>query len=119
MPNYLGEWSRNKIHEHLTDYTNLLLISEGEADPLVVKEALIAGLGIVVNKSSAENLDKTLDFITIIEDNKIDDLEYIKQKLIENKQISGSQRKTIREYGITQFDISIEVKKYMEIVENL
>jgi hypothetical protein len=119
MPNYLGEWSRNQIHEHLTDYTNLLLISEGEADPLVVKEALIAGLGIVVNKSSAENLDKTLDFITIIEDNKIDDLEYIKQKLIENKQISVSQRKTIREYGITQFDISIEVKKYMEIVENL
>ena len=119
MPNYLGEWSRNQIHEHLTDYTNLLLISEGEADPLVVKEALISGLGIVVNKSSAENLDKTLDFITIIEDNKIDDLEYIKQKLIENKQISGSQRKTIREYGISQFDISIEVKKYMEIVNNL
>jgi len=119
MPNYLGEWSRNQIHEHLTDYTNLLLLSEGEADPLVVKEALIAGLGIVVNKSSAENLDKTLDFITIIEDNKMDDLDYIKQKIIKNKQISGSQRKTIREYGISQFDISIEVKKYIEIVNNL
>ena len=119
MPNYLGEWSRSQIHEHLTDYTNLLLLSEGEADPLVVKEALIAGLGIVVNKSSAENLEKNLDFITIIEDNKIDDLDYIKQKINENKQISGSQRKSIREYGISQFDISIEVKKYMEIVNNL
>jgi len=119
MSNYLGEWSRTKIHEHLTDYANLLLISEGEADPLVVKEALIAGLGIVVNKSSAENLDKTLDFITIIEDNKIDDLEYIKQKIYENKNISISKRVIIREYGISQFDISIEVKKYMEIVNNL
>lgn len=119
MPNYLGEWSRNQIHEHLTDYTNLLLLSEGEADPLVVKEALIAGLGIVVNKSSAENLDKTLDFITIIEDNKMDDLDYIKQKINENKQICIGNRSRIREYGISQFDISIEVKKYIEIINNL
>jgi glycosyltransferase involved in cell wall biosynthesis len=119
LPNYLGEWSRTQIYEHLTDYSNLLLLSEGEADPLVVKEALIAGLGIIVNKSSAENLDKTLDFITIIEDNKMDDLEYIIQKINENKQISVSKRKEIREYGISQFDISIEVKKYMEIIKKL
>jgi glycosyltransferase involved in cell wall biosynthesis len=117
--NYLGEWSREQIHEHLTDYANLLLLSEGEADPLVVKEALIAGLGVVVNKSSAENLDKTLDFITVIEDNKMDDLQYVVNKINENKQISIYKRDFIREYGISQFDISIEVQKYVELIQQL
>jgi hypothetical protein len=112
--NYLGEWDREKIHTNLTQYSNLLLISEGEADPLVVKEALMAGLGIVVNKTSAENLDPTIDFITIIEDNKINDLDYIQQKLEENKRISLTKRKEIREYGITNFDISNQVKNYVE-----
>ena len=114
--NYLGEWSREQIHANLTCYSNLVLISEGEADPLVVKEALIAGLGVVINKSSAENIDPTLDFITIVEDNKINDLGYIQQKLEENKKIAINKRKEIREYGIQHFDISNQVKKYINII---
>jgi hypothetical protein len=119
MPNYLGEWTRTRIHNELTNYTNLLLLSEGEADPLVVKEALIAGLGVVINTSSAENLDHSLDFITIIEDNKMDDLNYVKMKIEENKTISRSKRKEIHDYGVNQFDISIEVNKYIEMVGRL
>jgi hypothetical protein len=114
--NYLGEWSREKIHSNLTNYSNLILISQGEADPLVVKEALIAGLGVVINASSAENVDRTLDFITIIEDDKINDLEYIQTKLEENKKIATRKRKEIREYGIANFDIINQVKKYINII---
>jgi len=109
-PNYLGEWSRDQIHEHLTDYSNMVLLSSGEADPLVVKEGLIAGLGVVVNRSSAENLDTTLDFITIIEDNKMDDLEFISKQIKENREICILKRKEIREYGIYNFDIKNEIK---------
>ena len=49
----------------------MILLSEGEADPLVVKEALIAGLGVVVSECSAANLDLSKQFITIIPNDKI------------------------------------------------
>jgi len=117
--NYLGEWTREQINKELTNYANLLLISEGEADPLVVKEALIAGLGVVINQSSAENLDKTKDFVTIIEDNKVNDIEYIKEKLEENKKISIEKRKEIRDYGIAKFDIKVEVDNYLRTINEI
>lgn len=117
--NYLGEWSREQINKELTTYVNLLLISEGEADPLVVKEALIAGLGVVINRSSAENLDKTKDFITIIEDDKVNDIEYIGCKLEENKTISIEKRIEIRNYGIECFDIKVEVDNYLKTIKEI
>jgi glycosyltransferase involved in cell wall biosynthesis len=115
-PNYLGEWTRKKIHEELTSYGNLVLLSDGEADPLVVKEALVAGLGVVVNQSSAENLDTSKDFITIIEDNKMEDFEFIDKKIKENREISIKKRSNIRKYGISMFDIRNEVEKYVNII---
>jgi hypothetical protein len=118
-PNYLGAWTREQIHEGLTRYVNLLLFSEGEADPLVVKEALIAGLGIVVNRSSSENLDTSLDFITVIDDDKIENLQYIQEKIEENKSKSLSRRREIRKYGIQHFDIGQEVAKYVDIIQSI
>lgn len=117
--NYLGEWTREQINKELTNYVNLLLLSEGEADPLVVKEALIAGLGVVMNESSAENLDKTKDFITVIEENKVNDMEYIKEKIQENKRISIEKRSEIREYGIVMFDIKVEVDNYLRTINEI
>jgi hypothetical protein len=117
--NYLGEWTREQINKELTNYVNLLLLSQGEADPLVVKEALIAGLGVVINESSAENLDRTKDFITIIEESKMTDIEYIKEKLEENKRISIEKRKEIRTYGIEMFDIKVEVDHYLRTINEI
>jgi glycosyltransferase involved in cell wall biosynthesis len=116
---YWGEWPREKIQQDLTKYTNLLLISDGEADPLVVKEALIAGLGLVINKSSAENLDISKPFITVIDDAKKDDVEYIRQVLEENKKIAIRQRAAIRAYGVDQFDMRKECEKYLTILNNI
>ena len=118
-PNYLGEWTNATLYENLTNYANLFLFSEGEADPLVVKEALIAGLGVVVNRSSAANLDLSKDFITVVDDDKIDDLEYIFYRLEENKSKSVPLRKEIREYGVANFDISVEVDKYLEVIQEI
>jgi hypothetical protein len=114
--NYLGEWSRDQIHKHLTQYTNLLLISQGEADPLVVKEALISGLGVVVNKSSSENLDTSLDFITVLEEDKLNNLVYVEKMLEKNRKICLLKRHEIRDYGVRTFDISNEVDKYLNVV---
>jgi glycosyltransferase involved in cell wall biosynthesis len=49
-PNYLGEWTKDILYKNLSHYGNLVLLSDGEADPLVVKEALICGLGVVLSE---------------------------------------------------------------------
>ena len=54
------------LYKGLTHYGNLVLLSDGEADPLVVKEGLMAELGVVISECASSNLDKDLDFITII-----------------------------------------------------
>jgi hypothetical protein len=113
--NYLGEWTRQQIHHHLTDYGNLVLLSQGEADPLVVKEALVSGLGVVVNRSSSENLNTSKYFITIIEDNKLTDLDFINKEIKKNRDISVNKRKEIREYGVKMFDISNDIARYISI----
>jgi hypothetical protein len=117
--NYLGEWTREKIHNELTNYTNLILLSDGEADALVIKEALICGLGIVVNRTSAENLDLNNNFITIIKDEYMDDLIYIQKKIEENKDISKYKREIIRNYGIYNFDIKNKVVEYVKILNSI
>ena len=64
-------------------------MSKGESDPLVVKEALMSGLGIVINATSSKKLiqdSNTDEFITIIADEKMDDLFYIQTKIDENRE---------------------------------
>lgn len=113
-PNYLGPWTRDQIHANLTNYSNILLMSEGEADPLVIKEALCAGLGVVVNRQSAENVEPA-PFITIVEDNDPD----IEVKIRENRRISRENRAAIRDYGVSKYDINIEAAKYIDTIRNI
>ena len=64
-------------------------MSKGESDPLVVKEALMSGLGVVINATSSKKLiqdPNTDEFITIITDEKMDDLFYIQTKIDENRE---------------------------------
>ena len=56
-PNYLGEWSKEKLYNNLTKYANLVLLSDGEAHPLVCLEAMSAGLGLVLSEWATANLD--------------------------------------------------------------
>lgn len=111
--NYKGLWSRNDVQTKLTEYGNLLLLSKGEADPLVVKEALMCGLGVVINATSSKNLSSYCDFITIIEDDKMDDLIYIQNKMDENRQKSILLKNEIRKYAEDNFSWNIFIKKYI------
>jgi glycosyltransferase involved in cell wall biosynthesis len=96
---YLGEWSKNTLYENLTEYGNLVLLSDGEAHPLVCMEALASGLGVVVTEWGKANLDLTKEFITVIPENKIKDINYVEQKIIENREYSIKNRKEILEYS--------------------
>ena len=109
--NYLGEWSKETLHKKLTHYGNLVLLSDGEAHPLVCMEALAAGLGLVISEWATANLDLNRDFITVIPESKIIDLEYISSKIEENRKISLQKRNEIVEYS-KQFSWKKQIVDY-------
>ena len=116
--NYLGEWTKEKLYSDLSKYSNLVLLSDGEAHPLVCCEALVCGLGLVVSDFASANLDKNLPFIEIIPNEKLNDLEYVSGKIRKNQEISNRLRSSIREYGLENFDWGKIVKKYVEKIKD-
>lgn len=111
--NYIGEWTPGEKYSNMTNYANLILLSDGEnGTPLVIKEALMSGLGIVCSKYAAYDLDLNLPFIDVISDDKLDDIDYIKTIIEENRQKSIECREDIRQYGIENFSWEIIVEKY-------
>jgi glycosyltransferase involved in cell wall biosynthesis len=117
--NYLGEWTKEFLYQNLTNYSNLVLLSDGEADPLVTKEALIAGLGLVISECASANLDKSLPFIDIIPNEKINDTTYIEEVLIKNRNKSNEQRENIRSYALTNHSWDIVVENYIKLIESI
>ena len=117
--NYLGEWSKETLYENLTEYGNLVLLSDGEAHPLVCMEALAAGLGVVVCQWGSANLDTSKEFITVIPENKISDIAYVESKMIDNREYSIHHRKDIIEYS-KQFDwINIMRDIYIPTIQKI
>lgn len=118
-PNYLGEMPRKQLNEIITKYTNLVLLSVAEnATPLVVKEALVCGLGVVVSECCALELDP-LPFITVIPNSQMNNIEYIKQAIEKNKDICKNIRADIREYGISKFSLETILKEYIGQIEKI
>lgn len=118
--NYLGEWTKKQIYDNITEYANMILLSTGEnGTPLVIKEALIAGLGVVTSEYCAYELDTSLPFISIIPTNKLQDLEYVENVLNENKILSLSMRDEIVKYGVSNFSWEALIKTYSENINSL
>ena len=117
--NYLGEWSKEHLYNNLTDYGNLVLLSDGEAHPLVCMEALAAGLGVVVCEYGAANLDTNKDFITVIPESKITDLKYLEDQIVKNRNYSVSHKDDIIKYA-SNFDwVNVIKERYIPCVEDL
>ena len=114
--NYLGEWTKEILYDNTTNYANLILLSDGEADPLVVKEGLIAGLGAVVSECASANLDRNKDFIDVIPDEKLDDINYVRDIIIKNREKSCKMRKEIREYALDNFSWKRVIEKYCSLI---
>ena len=117
--NYLGEWSKDTLYNELTEYGNLILLSDGEAHPLVCMEALASGLGVVVCEWGKANLDTTKEFITVIPEDKVEDISYVEEQIIKNREYSIAHRDEIREYGL-QFDwVKVIEKHYLPNVDKV
>ena len=118
--NYLGEWSDDYKREHFTDFASLVLLSDGEnGTPLVVKEAIINGLGVVISKYAAHDLPEGLPFVTVIPDDKLEDIPYVEEKIKENREVSIGMRDEIRQFGVDNFSWESLVKLYAQNVEKL
>ena len=111
--NYLGEWTREYLYAHLSDYANLVILSRVEAAaPLVVLEALVCGLGVVVSEAASVNLDTKLPWVTVIPEQKITDIDFVAGEIARNRAISLRHREAIRQYGIDNFSWEKLIPRY-------
>jgi glycosyltransferase involved in cell wall biosynthesis len=110
----IGVWNKDQLYGNLTDYSCLVLMSNGEAAPLVVMEALAAGLSLVVSGTSSANLPAS-PFISVVKDEDIDDnLPDIINTQIHN---NNRWRKQIRQLALDYFDWDVIAKEYITIIE--
>jgi hypothetical protein len=74
-------------------------------------EALAAGLGIVISEFATANLDLDKEFIEVIPEKRINDIEYIESIIIKNREYSISHREEILEYS-KNFEWSNIIENY-------
>jgi len=118
--NYLGEWNKEYLYENLTNFANLVLLSDGEAHPLVCLEAMVAGLGLVLSQYATANLDLSKPFIDVIPEDKINDIKYIENVVVENRKKSLAMRSEIRKYVLDNFKWQHIIKDmYIPTVEKI
>jgi glycosyltransferase involved in cell wall biosynthesis len=110
---YIGKWTKPDLYKNMTEYKCLILLSDGEAAPLVVPEALSAGLSIVVSKTAAANLDTTLPFIYVVDELNESSHHIINQATNNNHKY----RDDIRKYALDYFDWNVVCDDYIKIVK--
>tara|TARA_R110000803_G_scaffold27700_1_gene64588 strand:+ start:2811 stop:3746 length:936 start_codon:yes stop_codon:yes gene_type:complete len=110
--NYLGEWSKDYLYKNLTNFANLVLLSDGEAHPLVCLEAMSAGLGLVISEWATANLDTSLPFIDVITEDRINDVYHVEKIIKENKNKCLNMRKDIRQYALDNFSWKHIINSY-------
>lgn len=116
---YLGEWNKEHLYNNLTNYSNLVLLSDGEAHPLVCMEALCSGLGLVISEFATANLDLSKEFITVIKEQDIGNIDLINQEVKKNREISNKMRKEIKEYSKQFYWENIIKTHYIPSIESV
>lgn len=114
----LGTWSKDDVYNKMTDYANLILLSISEAHPLVCMEALSSGLGLVISEKSSANLDLNKKFISVIPEAKINDFDFLKKSIEENRRYSIQNRQEILNYS-KEFDWKSVTKNYLNLIQEL
>ena len=107
------------MHDQLTEYGNLVLLSDGEAHSLVIMEAFASGLGVVVSQYATANLDLDREFITVITEDKIHDIDYVEKEIVKNREYSVAHREEILEYAKTFDWVNVIQNHYVPNVQKL
>jgi glycosyltransferase involved in cell wall biosynthesis len=112
---HLGEWSREQVHQGLTGYSCLVLLSGAESAPLVTIEALAAGLSVVVNEASSGNLDPQ-PFITVLPDDE-NDPDVIAAAIEKAVKDNPQHRAAARDYAVNRFSYPVVTHEYLHLVD--
>jgi len=93
-----GAWDRITLSERLCEFRGLILISEGEADALVLYEAQMAGLPIFCNEKSIGAQNPELDWVNLINEN------FEPRDLLQLSKSVTSNPEVIAEYARTNYN---------------
>lgn len=113
-PNYRGEVGHDVLYKLLTEYGNLVMLSDGEnGTPLVVKEGMAGGLGCVLSESAANELP-ALPWVTVIPEKDLANPVLVQYAIETNRQRCLSMRKQIREWVVENWDLERIMSAYVE-----
>ncbi len=112
---YLGGWDKPTLYEQLTNYSCFILLSASEAAPLVVLEALAAGLSVVISEASAAHLTPQ-PFITVlpVAENRPEVVCGAIRNAVEQ---NTRQREAIRAYALDHFDYPKVIDNYLATIQ--
>ncbi len=114
-PNFRGEIGHDILYKLLTDYGNLVMLSEGEnGTPLVVKEGMAAGLGCVLSKSAANELPPDLPWVTVLSEEDIAKPTLVETAIEQNRMTCRSMRTQIRNWVQENWDMETFLKEYVK-----
>lgn len=112
---YIGPWTRDTVWSQLTDYSCMILLSDGEAHAGVVLEAMAAGLSLVVSEEASHNLDRSRPWVKVVEREPAAFAAAVKTAVEENERY----RAEIRAFCTEQFDWSAIMPRYLKIIEEI
>jgi glycosyltransferase involved in cell wall biosynthesis len=114
-PKYLGQWTHEEVANNLCKFNSLVLLSSSELQPLVCLEALCSGLGLVISKPCSQSLDLSKPWISVIPEDKLNDINFINDEINRISNLSELHRKEIIDYG-KSFDWSNIIDKYVDLI---
>lgn len=118
IPNWDGIWLKEEVYDKLTNYQALVLLSSHEAAPLVVPEALMAGLDVIVSEAASANLDTSLPFIKVVPQRSFTN-RFLVEMTIDNQLKRPPDRVAVRRHAEQNFDWSVLAKRYEDAIVRL
>ena len=74
---------------------------------------------LVISKYAAHDLPEELPYVTVIPDDKLNDISFVEEKIRENREISITMRDDIREFAVNNFSWEGLIKLYVQNIEKL
>lgn len=113
---FLGPWSREQVQEQLTAYSVLVLLSDGEADALVLYEAQMCGLDIVVSAEALGGQDPTLPWVHVVDPTNFAEVEQAIEQAMED---NVAHRRDIVEYAYHNYRWETRLVPILRLIDEL
>jgi len=110
---FMGAWTRNEVAERLSEFSVLLLASDGEADSLALYEAQLAGLSVIITKNAIGSQFINLPWIYTVKDDLSDLKETIELAIRSNPLL----RPEIIKYSVDNYSWEERIKPIESVIK--